>query len=142
MHIDCHKAKILKSWNAKNGRLFGGTVLVEFTLYDNMTEARKLRSQLVEYVLLPVDPDYHEAFKIRKLEQRACEQVRRYFDGAGAHENIFAETPEPVEVQGLSAEQEADLQAELRSIELEFKDAHLPMPDQRPAKISRQPAPA
>lgn len=120
MHIECHSAEILHHWSANKGRLLSGAVLVEFTLHDEAIAEQRLRSKLVEYVCFQTDPGFSETHKIRRLERRAYEQVMRYFEGEGERENLFADGPEPAKQGGLSPEDEADLVAELRDIELEF----------------------
>ena len=120
MHIECHNAQVLHHWSANKGRLLSGAVLVEFTLHEDGIAEQGLRSKLVEYVCFQADPSHSESHKVRRLERRAYEQVMRYFEGEGERENLFADGPEPAAPAGLSPEDEADLVAELRTIELEF----------------------
>ncbi|MEO3413490.1 hypothetical protein AAFO92_02410 [Roseovarius sp. CAU 1744] len=120
MHIECHNAQILYQWSANEDRLLSGAVLVEFTLHDDTGPRQRLRSKLVEYVCFQTEPGDSETHKIRRLERRAYEQVMRYFEGEGERENLFADGPDPAQHVGLSPEDEADLVAELRKIELEF----------------------
>lgn len=141
MHVECHKARILHHWSANSGSMVSGAVLVEFTLHDDAFENQRLKSRLVEYVCLQTDPAYSDKFKVRKLGRRACEQVRRYFDGEGERENLFADGPDSPRDDGLSPAEEAELQAELLLIEQEFGYAALPPVDHRAAPAPRQPAP-
>ncbi|WP_299846938.1 hypothetical protein [uncultured Roseovarius sp.] len=141
MYVECHTAKIMHKWSANNGRLLTGAVLVEFTLHDGAFQNQHLSGRLIEYVCLQTDPEYSDKFKIRKLGRRACEQVRRYFDGEGERENLFADGPDSPQDDGLSPAEEAELQAELRSIELEFEYSDLPALGITPVQSDRHPAP-
>lgn len=141
MYVECHKAKILHHWSANSGQMLSGAVLVEFTLHDDAFENQRLKSRLVEYVCLQTDPAYSDKFKVRKLGRCACEQVRRYFDGEGVRENLFADGPDSPRDDGLSPAEEAELQAELLLIEQEFEHIDLPPVDRKITPETRQPAP-
>lgn len=120
MQIECHTAKIIQKWSAAQGQVLNGIVLVEFTLRDETRSDPRLRSRLVEHVTLEAAPDFSEQLKTRKLTRCAVEQVRRYFEGDGARENVFTEELRVGPRSGLSPEAEAELEAELRSIERDF----------------------
>ena len=120
MQIECHTAHILQKWSAAHGQVLNGVVLVEFTLQDENGTDPRLRSRLVEHVTLKTDPDFSDQRKTRRLAHRAVEQVRRYFDGDGARENVFSDGTDTPPRSGLSPEDEAELEDELRSIERDF----------------------
>ncbi len=146
MHIDCHKVKILHHWSANGGHLLSSAVLVEFTLHDHAFQKQPLRSRLVEYVCLPIDPGDPEIVNTGKLEPQACEQIRCYFNGDGRRENLFTDGSDPASDNDtdyvLSPADEAELQAELRLIEQDVEYTATPAPETLPRRETRQPAPA
>lgn len=122
MHVECHSAQILQKWSAQRGNVLNGLVRVEFSLRVDDDAIQEMHSQLVEQVSLKTNPDFSDQRKIRRLTRRACEQVVRYFEGDGERENVFSDLPGSG-FSGLSPEDEADLEAELRIIEEEFETA-------------------
>ncbi len=120
MYIECYDVMILRQWTADDGLETNTFVHIEFTLHDSDANIRRLRSKVVEFVSFRSDHPLTNARMNHNVLHRAVDQVRSYFNGEDTQDNIFIDRSEHPQTSWLSPKNEAELEAEFRTIEHDF----------------------